>query len=236
MKRQTAGRIVVLNGTSNSGKSLLANALEKSVPDRYEVVGLDRWLQNVAPDLFVVIDHLDHLPVKGWLIPMRDGVLLARPTLGPAALEVLREMYANFAARADMGTNLIVDDVLWHQAALSLAIDYFADRDAWLIGVLCPTAIAIERESRRTDRAKGGAALFAEVVHNHGVYDFTVDTSVFTPEQAAQAVRAGLSSGMGPRAFRELRSRRESSSEAHNLKRSRASGWRLRTARRRGRG
>lgn len=203
----SSGRILVLNGTSSAGKTTLADALQKALPDGYEQAGLDRTLRTVPSDLFVVVDHSDHAPVDGWLIPIRDGVQIALPSLGPQALEVLEDMYASIGARADAGANLIVDDVLWHPRALAMAIAHFADRDAWLIDVFCPLQIAVEREKRRGDRAVGGAALFAEEVHRHGVYDIRVDTSVLTPDEAAQQVVRGLSANPRPAAFRELRSR-----------------------------
>jgi chloramphenicol 3-O-phosphotransferase len=73
---------------------------------------------------------------------MRDGPQIAIPTLGASALRVLREMYESFAASADAGTNLIVDDVLWHPAAQAFAIAQFVHRDAWLVGVMRPIGIA----------------------------------------------------------------------------------------------
>ncbi|HEX2680918.1 MAG TPA: AAA family ATPase [Candidatus Dormibacteraeota bacterium] len=200
------GRILVLNGTSSSGKTTLASALQSASPEPYEVVGLDRWLKRVPPELFVVVDSADHPPVDGFLVPMREGIQIALPTLGPAAIEVLKEMYVSFAAGADRGTNLIVDDVLWHPAALALAISQFADRDAWLIGVLCPIPVAVAREQQRHDRARVGAAMFGELVHARTVYDTTVDTSVLTPEEAAARILDALQLNDRPRAFRKLRS------------------------------
>ena len=181
--------------------------MQAALPDRYEQAGLDRTLHTVPSDLFVVVDHTGHAPVDGWLIPMRDGVQIALPTLGPRALQVLDDMYASIAARADAGANLIVDDVLWHPRALEMAIAHFADRDAWLIDVFCPVDIAVEREQRRGDRAAGGAALFEKEVHRHGVYDIRVDTSALTPDEAAKQVVEALYVKPAPRAFRELRSR-----------------------------
>jgi len=201
------GRILVLNGTSSAGKTTLANVLQQALPDKYEQVGLDLTLQSVPPELFVISDDVDHPPVEGWLIPLRDGVQIALPTLGPAAIHELERMYASFGTRADTGVNLIVDDVLWHPRALAMAIAHFADRDAWLVGVYCPMEVAVEREKRRRDRAVGGAALFAEEVHRHGVYDIEVDTSMLTPEEAAQRVIAAMSTAGHPTAFRDLRSK-----------------------------
>ena len=201
------GRILVLNGTSSAGKTTLANALQEALPDKYEQVGLDLTLRTVPSELFVITDDVDHPPVEGWLIPLRDGVQIALPTLGPAAIHELEKMYASFGARADAGANLIVDDVLWHPRALAMAIAHFADRDAWLVGVYCAIEVAVGREKRRSDRAIGGAALFAEEVHRHGLYDIEVDTSVLTPEEAAQRVIAALSAAGHPTAFRDLRSK-----------------------------
>jgi chloramphenicol 3-O phosphotransferase len=200
------GRILVLNGTSSSGKTTLANALQKALPDKYEHVGLDRTLQSLPSELFVITDDIDHAPVDGWLIPIRNGVQVALPTLGPIAIDELERMYESFGARADAGANLIVDDVLWHPRALTMAITHFADRDAWLVDVYCPIEIAIQREKRRSDRASGGAVLFAQV-HRHGIYDIKVDTSLLAPLEAAQQVIGALSPGRRPTAFRELRSK-----------------------------
>lgn len=200
------GRILVLNGTSSAGKTTLANALQKALAGKHEQMGLDLTLQSVPSELFLITDDIDHAPVEGWLIPIRNGVQLTLPTLGPAALAELEKMYASFGARADAGANLIVDDVLWHPRALAMAVTHFAGRDAWLVDVYCPTEIAVEREKRRSDRAAGGAALFAEV-HRHGIYDIKVDTSLLTPDEAAQHVIRELSPGRRPTAFRELRSK-----------------------------
>jgi chloramphenicol 3-O phosphotransferase len=197
------GRILVLNGTSSAGKTTLANALHQALPDEYEVGGLDLTLKALPSELFVITDDRDHAPVDGWLVPLQGGVQLTLPTLGSAALNVLDRMYASFGARADAGANLIVDDVLWHPRALAMATAHFADRDAWLVGVYCPTDVAVEREKRRGDRAAGGAALFAEAVHRHGVYDITVDAAVLTP---AQQVIAAMADAPGPTAFRRMRS------------------------------
>ena len=201
------GRIVVLNGTSSAGKTTLANALQQALPDEYEITGLDLTLRALPSELFVMTDDIAHPPVKGFLVPLRGGVQLSLPKLGPAALDHLEKMYASFGARADAGANLIVDDVLWHPRALAMATTHFADRDAWFVGVYCSTNVAVEREKRRGDRAAGGAALFAETVHGHGVYDITVDTSVSSPEEAAHQVIVAMAAARRPKAFRRLRSK-----------------------------
>ena len=200
------GRILVLNGAPSSGKTTLARALQSLLSEPHQIVGLDRWLSSVPRELLTVVDDPNHPPVDGFLIPIRDGVQIALPTLGAAALEVISNMYASFASVADAGTNLIVDDVLWHPAARAMAIAQFADRDAWLIGVFCPIEIAVEREQARGDRARGGAVLFGDLVHAHVVYDYAVDTSILSPGEAAKAIVAGLLRSGGPTAFRQLRS------------------------------
>jgi chloramphenicol 3-O phosphotransferase len=204
---ERSGRVLVLNGTSSAGKTTLANALQRALPDRYELAGLDLTLWSLPPELVVITDDVDHPPVDGWLVPIRDGVQIALPTPGPRALELLEMMYATFATRADAGENLIVDDALWHPRALAMAVAHFAERDAWLIEVHCPIDVAVEHEKRRGDRALGGAALFFEPVYRHGIYDIRVDTSLLTPEEEAQQVMFALSSGRSPTAFRELRSK-----------------------------
>jgi chloramphenicol 3-O phosphotransferase len=43
--------------------------------------------------------------------------------------------------------------------------------------------------------------------HEHGLYDFIVDTSLMSPVECAQAIKARFMVGPAPTAFAELRAR-----------------------------
>jgi chloramphenicol 3-O phosphotransferase len=68
-----------------------------------------------------------------------------------------------------------------------------------------PPEVAEERERDRGDRALGGARVFADAVHRHGVYDLEVDSSILSPAESAAAIEAALASGAAGNAFARLR-------------------------------
>jgi chloramphenicol 3-O phosphotransferase len=64
--------------------------------------------------------------------------------------------------------------------------------------------VLIERERGRKDRTLGQAEAQYSLVHGHGVYDLEVDTSVYSAEACAYAIKEYLDAGNAPHAFQQL--------------------------------
>jgi chloramphenicol 3-O phosphotransferase len=184
------GGVVLLNGTSSAGKGTIARAIQaQSGDDVWLHRGLDHMIGGIDGSLRHDVDTANLGPIgPGWTIPFRDGVILGAPRLGRVALQLIDGMYREAAAIAKDGDRVILDDVIFDKRVLGLAANALAGTRTLFVGVRCPLEIAIEREVRRGDRAIGGAAVFDPLVHDPGVYDLQVDTSLQGPDECARAI------------------------------------------------
>ena len=178
------GRIVVLNGVPRSGKSSIAAALQAREPGRWINLGVDHMRRATPASL---------QPGIG----LRPGG--ERPDLEPHLPLLFAALYDSIAAHSRLGLDVVAD--LGHHDAYSRSLGILeasARRleglPAWLIGVVCPIEVIMER--RRADPAgyEAGPGIPApvrrwqEAVHQPGIYDLTVDTSHSTADEAARQI------------------------------------------------
>lgn len=185
------GRVIVLNGASSSGKTSILRALQDALPEPYLDAGLDKFLSM--------------LPRRYLQPPLWDDVLGLADQAGDAGHRLVFAMHRAVAMLAHSGANLLIDHVLLDSAwACDLAVQ-LDGLDAALIGVRCPLDVLVERENARRERTPGQAALQHELVHDHGPYDFEVDTSLHTAAHCAASIRRWLDAGHPLTAFERLR-------------------------------
>jgi len=182
--------VVLLNGTSSAGKGTIAKAIQAGAGDEVWLHhGLDRMLEGVPASLKMFVDPADGQPDSpGWTVPFRDGAMVGAARVGPVALQLLDGMYRATAAMAADGNRVILDDVIYDKRVLVLAALALFDTPTLFVGVRCPVETAIKRELQRGDRALGGAAAFDPLVHDPGIYDLEVDTSVQGPDECARVI------------------------------------------------
>ncbi|WP_328425714.1 phosphotransferase-like protein [Streptomyces sp. NBC_00443] len=177
----TPGTVVLLNGTSSSGKSSIARAL---------------------------LDVLDgtwfHLPVDAFHA-MRGGSPLADEDLQAEIDRTAKGFHRAVAGMAAGGNNLVVDYPLSRRWRLLDLLDLLVPEDTVLIGVRCPLPELERRERERGDRQPGLAALQFDQVHSHGPHDLDVHTDLLTPAECALHIRDFLPDRPRPTAFEELR-------------------------------
>ncbi|WP_219090717.1 AAA family ATPase [Streptomyces sp. JJ38] len=181
-----AGRIILLNGASSSGKSSIAAELVLLLDEPHLLMSVDRFYA---------------------MLPSA-GATLSGPV---PEEEVVRRTQAGFhravAGMAAAGNHVVVDQVLsrpWRLPDLLTVLDGF---DVTFVGVHCPPDELARRERARGDRAIGHAAAQLPVVHAHGVYDVECDTSRLSPRACAEHIRRRLDVRPAGRAFAALRSR-----------------------------
>jgi chloramphenicol 3-O phosphotransferase len=185
------GTIVVLNGASSSGKTSILRALQELMPEPYLDAGIDKFIWM--------------LPKRFLDRPLWDEVLGLNLRAGPVGHLLFSGMHHAIAALPRAGNHVVADHVLVEPRWAAECAELFAGLPAYLVGIRCPLEVLEQREKQRKDRTWGQAREQFEAVHAHGVYDLEVDTSLHSPQECAQQIRARLQAGDPPQAFKRLR-------------------------------
>lgn len=184
------GRIIILNGTSSSGKTSILHALQNILVEPYLDAGIDKFIWM--------------LPERYLERPLWDDVLGLATTAGETGHHLMHGMHQAIGTLARSGWNVVADHVMVEEAWLEECVALFTDLPAYLVGIRCPLEVLVERERLRKNRTLGQAAAQFPLVHRHGVYDLEVDTSVMSVEQCALAIKARVENNEPPRALRKL--------------------------------
>ncbi|WP_280264812.1 phosphotransferase-like protein [Nocardia wallacei] len=182
-----------MNGTSSSGKTTLARAIQDESDVPFVYWGIDTLFGLVPPDWGGGRDG--PLSREGFWYDRggrdADGHPLVVVRYGPVGLRMLRSACAAAAEFAYGGDHLVIDEMLLAPELMPMWMAALAGLDVRLVGVVCPLAVAEEREL-----ARGGVIGLARghfgTVHDHGyAYDMVVDTSAGTPAELARNVLLG---------------------------------------------
>jgi chloramphenicol 3-O phosphotransferase len=185
--------IILLNGMSSAGKTTLAKSLQQMMDTPYLHVPVDSF-GDMAPGP----DKLGETGSRLWQSVFN---------------RMLSGFHHSLAALATAGNNLIVDHVLVQgvepQNWLAECLEVLAPFTVYFIGVRCPLEELRRREQARGDRGIGLAEFQLSRVHQHGLYDLEVDTSVLSSEQCALKIKQLVEYNAFPQALVKLRQRFE---------------------------
>jgi chloramphenicol 3-O phosphotransferase len=201
MAMPAPGQIVILNGAPRSGKSSIAKAIQ----ERFD----GAWI-NLGVDVVMAATPARYQPGIG----LRPGG--ERPDLEPFVQASYAAVYDSIAAHARAGLNVVAD--FGHHDAYARPLGILPDCARRLtglpvlfVGVRCPIeTIMARRNADPQGRYVGGETVpepvrrWQEKVHEPGIYDLEVDTSVMLPEHCAEAIRGALGSLPKPSAFERL--------------------------------
>lgn len=199
-------RIILLNGSSSSGKTTLALKLQQILPEPYQHISLDQFRDGMpishrglnSPAGTPGSEGINVVPrlVEGE--PVTDVVFGA---WGEKVLSGMRRAVGTFHSN---GINVIVDDLLFKSEYLADYVKVLDPHQTWFVGVRCKEDVVRQRESQRLGRFPGTAVAHLEQVHSHGQpYDLEVDTSALPVATVAHQVMARLQ--QPPQAFAHIR-------------------------------
>ena len=177
--------IIFMNGPSSAGKSSLGRHLQSILDTPFLYFSSDQLVQSgVLPQL----DRNDSDEAWRWSV--------VRPRFFDG-------FHRCIAALASAGNSLIVEHVLEFEDWFATCRRLLAPFDVFYVGVHCPLEELERRERERGDRYIGEArSHLQDGVHTWGPYDFEIDTSQFTPAEAAERVKASFVARSGPGVFR----------------------------------
>jgi chloramphenicol 3-O phosphotransferase len=183
MSEPGAGRIILLNGATSSGKSSIARVLQATIE---------------APFMHWSIDHLREagaLPLER----IRSGEF-AWPSHREAFFE---GFHRSLSAFAGAGNDLIVEHIVETPAWMARLVELLDGFDVFFVGVRCPLDELERREAARGDRPQGGARRDFETIHGPATYDLEVDGRR-PPEETAREILATWRERTWPGAFPRL--------------------------------
>ena len=181
------GKIIILNGTSSSGKTSIARSLQEKWPSPLLYLGLDTAIGmlpfSYTGDGFrakegyrLEVSHFGEQPIVTY-------------SIGPHA----RFLNSNLAAMADkfssQGYDVVIDHVIADDATLVDLADQLHERCAFFVGVHCDIHVAAQRERLRGDRMIGLVEGQSQSVHaGLRPYDLVVDSSDTPSDDLADSI------------------------------------------------
>lgn len=154
-------QVILLNGSSSSGKSTLAKALRQLIFEKrhqqYGIVSIDDFLEMSAgepiyeDDVFAISSKMCEKPLE--LLKTTDGAII---------------------------DHMITSERIFNQLKESLS-----RHKLYMIKVFCPIEILREREEKRGNRCPGSAEASLQYLFPKDGYNLAVDTNSMTVAECA---------------------------------------------------
>jgi chloramphenicol 3-O phosphotransferase len=152
----SAGKIIIINGPSSSGKTTLALAAQKQLDIPFIRFSFDLFLDNQS------------LPIE----QMRNGTF-SWEAMRPSVFSGLHQC---LPALAKAGNNLICDHIIESRDWLHDLLQSISGLDVFFVGLHCSLAELERREIQRGNRRSGEAQADLEIVHQFTTYDLELDS------------------------------------------------------------
>ena len=181
-KESDKGLIILLNGTSSSGKSSISTALQELIDVPFLHLNFDDfkvYYGKIFPDKFKYEVFPSHIS-DDELYSLRDQNSFWNHRYS-AFLSIIENL-------VQTGHNVIVDIVLPTEHIQKKFVKVLAKCNLFTIGVHCTLGELDKRERQRKKRLIGLARRQFSRVHTHIKYDLEVDTVNNTPLQCAQKI------------------------------------------------
>lgn len=173
--------VLFLNGTSSSGKTTLAKALQARLPQSWMVVSLDTYLNQLHDDVLT-----DNRQMCELIPSLLDG------------------FNGSIAAVSRAGVSQIIDHVLQEPQWLTPCLHALQGIPVIFVKVDCPLDELKRREAARGDRPPGMAEYQFHRVHQNKQYDITVNTASMTADECVEAIMNWMQAGNSPMAFSQM--------------------------------
>ena len=147
---QKKGHIILLNGTSSSGKSTMAKEIIKELPEYFHL-SVDEYAYFI--DLMEKRDDKRLIPV-----------------------ETYHYFHRNIAMFSDSGVSVVVDTLFDCEASREDFFDVLKGYPVLKVGLYCSEEVLAIREQERGDRCIGNAKGQINIVHKNMSYDLSIDT------------------------------------------------------------
>jgi chloramphenicol 3-O-phosphotransferase len=214
-----SGQIIIVTGTSGSGKSTACELFAKQSNDFWLLYGIDHFLSGTLPAKFGHHGPRCHEGIFAHPVNEEDPGGPLRWSLGPKGEAAFRTLHGWVAAASREGCNIVLDHLamsdppVWQLEGLPVLFVCLKPSYAVLEARVAnrtmdkpmPTHILGEDTVRKiVDRLDRLRPWFYETVYANQIYDLTIDTEAHGPEAVVSMIEARLAAGPGT-AFDQLR-------------------------------
>ncbi|MGG4345120.1 chloramphenicol phosphotransferase CPT family protein [Paenibacillus lautus] len=190
------GLIVLMNGTSSSGKTSISMELINQKEILFHHLSIDDFFYNYND--FIDNKFPDIEPTREV-----DNQVVGQILFDP----IISVYYATIKLFSEMGLNVIVDTVIDNDKRFNDYLDVFFDHPTLFVGVLCSKEELIRREQIRGDREIGLANSQFNKVYCFNEYDLEVNTEDLNPTECAEKILSFIKSDKDYSAFKKLSKR-----------------------------
>ncbi len=218
-----AGQIILINGTSGSGKSTTCEQFVRDADDFWLHYGVDHFFASTFPRRF---GHHGDRAAEGFsavpLDPEQPDAAL-RWQFSKQGLNAMSVFHEWIAAASRQGCNIIVDHLLMcDPPLLQDCVQRLAGLPVLLVNLQPPYEVLAERVASREIGSRFTNSSYSEqqkslsrqrldrlrpwfyrAIYQNTRYDLNIDTSSCPPEEVCQQIRQRLQQDSG-RAFKEL--------------------------------
>jgi chloramphenicol 3-O phosphotransferase len=192
--------IIILNGTSSSGKTTIAKIIQGKYSGILLLYGVDTVVQNAFP-LKCDYPPFNEQAIKVTINKVNDQPI-AKLVVSPFMYPVYKTAVYFYKMLSEQGYNLIIDEVLFDDIRVSQYFELLSKETVYFVGIKPGKEVAVEREIARKDRVRGFAAgLYDEVYNPIFNYDILLDTGQLTPEESAARILEYVAGDSNPQGF-----------------------------------
>jgi chloramphenicol 3-O phosphotransferase len=166
--------IIILNGTSSSGKTSVLKSIQEQSEDVFIEFGLDKVI-------FM-------MPGRYIYTSLWNEILGEAYRAGEYGKKLMKAMHHAALSLHHNSINIIMDHVLVEDEWKKECADLYAGEDVYIIGIKCPLHVLEEREKMRKDRTLGQAGKQYDIVHKDCIYDLEIDTSILSLNECAKLI------------------------------------------------
>lgn len=193
------GKIILLNGSSSAGKTTIATMLQQLSVEPYQHIALDQFRDGMPPQYRGFNSPKGTTGASGLnIVPENlNEQLVTSIQFGEFGKQVLKGMRRSVVAFADLGINVIVDDLMIEREFFEDYATLFKQYEFLCVAVRCPLKEVEQRENLRPGRFPGTATWLFERVHENMIYDLQVDTSINSPRDCAERILKAFANKKG---------------------------------------
>jgi chloramphenicol 3-O-phosphotransferase len=224
MTPTNAGQIVIINGTSGSGKSTAAERLQKRSDDYWLLYGIDHFLAGTQPAQYGHHGPKSREGIHAEPVDPADPEGSLKWVLGPKGVAAFATLHEWIAAASRQGCNIVFDHLLMTGTPVLADCAWrLAGLPVLLVTLKPPIAVLERRVAERqmdkklpvdllgedaarliVDRLARLRPWFTESVYANDIADLTIDTDRHGPDEVCAMIEARLAEGPGT-AFDRLR-------------------------------